>query len=94
MSLTVLTAIAAAVAVVDLVVGVGLCVVVWHHARALHKGYSFNQWENALFEQWQAQDGEDRLLGIERRHNTLATTVDGLSRAQATDLSADRARGE
>lgn len=79
MSLTVLSGLAAALAFVSFVISVALSVVAWHHAKAIHKGYSFNQWENALYEQWREQEPEvDRLAGIEGRLNVLVTTVEDL----------------
>jgi hypothetical protein len=78
-SFTVLAGVALALAFVAFVMAVGLCVVVWHHAKAIHKGYSFNQWENALYEQWREQEPDvDRLAGIEARLNVLVTTVEDL----------------
>ena len=79
MSLTVLAGVAAALAFAAFALALALAVVAWHHAKAIHKGYSFNQWENALYEQWRDQEQpEDRLVGIERRLSLLVTTVEEL----------------
>ena len=78
MSLTVLAGLAAALGFAAFVMATALSVVVWHHAKAIHKGYSFNQWENALYEQWREQEPDDRLVTIERRLNVLVTTVEEL----------------